>query len=57
MDCVILFRNTINNRVGFVSDEDGELRVFPNQDVAIAVAEEVPICRAYPYQIIALDEL
>lgn len=57
MDCCILFRNTSNDRVGFVSDEAGELAVFPDMDAAIEAAEMTPICRAYPYQIVQLDEL
>lgn len=57
MDHVILFRNTLNNRVGFVTDDNGEMLVFPNQDAAVAATDIVPILRAYPYQIIELDEI
>lgn len=56
-ECIILFRNTRNNKVGYVSDGDGDLAVFANRDEAIETARDVPICRAYPYQIIELDEL
>src|SRR6266853_5203004 len=55
-DCVILFRNTRTGEVGFVSDDDGELLVFSNHDDAVSGAETVPILRAFPYQIIELDE-
>lgn len=57
MDCVILFRNTHNGEVNFVSDTDGELVVFANRDEAIETADKVPILEAFPYQIVELDEL
>jgi hypothetical protein len=58
-ECVILFRNTQNNRVGFVIDGDDpcEIAVFPHRDAAIDVAAHIPILRAFPYQIVELDEL
>jgi hypothetical protein len=59
MDHVILFRNTANGRVGYVTDDDGELAVFPDRDAAIEATKIVPILRSrgHPYQIIELDEL
>ena len=58
MDSVILFRNSHNGRVGFVSDDvDGEIAVFPDRDAAIDAAMRIPCCQAFPYQVIELDEL
>lgn len=57
VECVILFRNTQNGRVGYVSDDKGEIAVFPHDDAAIAAAEHTTICKAFPYQIVPLDEL
>ena len=58
-DCVILFRNTSNGRVGFVGQESDpdKMEVFPNEDEAIKAADDVPILRAHPYQIVQLDEI
>lgn len=57
MECVILWRNTSNGRVGFLSDENGEISVFENWDEAVDVAADHPICVAFPFQIVELDEL
>ncbi len=58
MDHVILFRNTLNNRVGFVTEDDCEsILVFPTFAEALNAVGTVPILRAYPYQIVALDDL
>lgn len=55
---VILFRNTSNKRVGFVTfDEREELAVFMSRSEAEKAALDVPICQAYPYQIVEADEL
>jgi hypothetical protein len=55
---VILFRNTSNQRVGFVSfDDRGELAVFASREEAETAAHDVPICQGYPYQIVEADEL
>jgi len=57
-ECVILFRNTINNRVGFVTEDDAEsIAVFVDRDKAIEAAFQVPILQAYPWQLVELDEL
>jgi hypothetical protein len=56
--CVILYRNSRNNRVGYVSDEDGEsIAVFESEAEAMETAHQVPICQAYPYQIVELSDL
>jgi hypothetical protein len=56
MECVIAFRNTGNNKIGFVTDgEDGETCVFDSEEGAYATAENVPILRAYPWSVIELD--
>ena len=53
--CVILFRNTSNNRIGFVSDGEGEeIATFPDFDAALTATQNVPILRAYPWQIVEL---
>ena len=57
MECVILFRNTRNDRVGFVSDDEGDIAVFRNEDEAILAAHKTTVCRAFPYQVVVLDEL
>jgi hypothetical protein len=58
MECVILFRNTQNAAVGFIADGD-EIAVFPNEDAAIDFARDgnSPVLRAFPYQVVLLDEL
>lgn len=57
MECVILFRNTQNGRVGYVGDGD-EIAVFTDYDEAVSAAlNDVPICRAFPWQVVELDEL
>lgn len=55
-ECVILFRNTMNDTVGFVGDDD-KMAVFPNRDAAIEATTFVPVCRVFPWQIVELDEL
>lgn len=57
MECVILFRNTQNGKVGFVSEENGEIAVFASEDEAADAAGGITICRAFPYQVTPLDEL
>lgn len=59
MECVILFRNTQNGRVGFIDDGDGQISVFENHDVAVdyALMGGSPVLRAFPYQIVELSEL
>lgn len=57
MECVILWRNTQNNRVGFISDDDGEILVFDNMEDAIELALEHNLLLAFPYQIVELNEL
>ena len=57
-ECVILFRNTMNKRVGFVTEDDCEsIAVFPDRDEAIKAAFNVPICQVYPWQLVELDEI
>lgn len=57
MECVILWRNTQNDKVGFISDEAGEIAVFRNIDEAIDLASDHTLLRAFPFQIVELDEL
>jgi hypothetical protein len=50
---VILWRNTNNGRVWFVSDwEDEVICVFPTKEEAENVARRVPVCQIYPYSIV-----
>lgn len=58
METVILFRNTQTGRVGFIADGD-EIAVFKNEDEAIQFAEsgKSPLLKAFPYQVVPLDEL
>jgi len=57
-ECVILFRNSRNKQVGFVTKDDGEsIAVFPSRAAAEEVIVDVPILEAYPWQILELDEL
>lgn len=57
LECVILYRNTGNGSVGFVSDGEDGMHVFENEDAAIEAASRVPVCKIFPYQIVTLDEL
>jgi hypothetical protein len=56
-ECVILWRNTQNDAVGFISNSEGDIEVFANRDEAIALALDHPLLRAFPYQIVELEEL
>lgn len=56
--CIIIFRNGGNQRLGFVSyDDRDELAVFASREEAEKAAHDVPICQAYPYQIVEVDEI
>lgn len=58
MECVILYRNPWNKKVGFVSDGDSdEIQVYANNEAAERDAPNIPILRAAPYQIVSLDEI
>ncbi len=58
MECVILFRNPWNQRVGYVGDGDStEIMVYRDQEAAIRDVPNIPILQAAPYQIVSLDEL
>jgi hypothetical protein len=59
-ECVILFRNPTNDRVGFVAngeDDDG-IAVFEGPHEADEVAQTVPVIKAgWAYQIVELEDL
>lgn len=57
MECVILWRNTQNGAVGFISNEEGDLEVFANRDDAGSFALNSGLLQAFPYQIVELEEL
>ncbi len=57
-ECVILLRNPNGGRVVIIMRDDGDgPHVWPNQDDAIAWAENSKLCFAWPYQIVELEEL
>lgn len=57
-ECVILFRNTGNQKVGYISDGDGdEIMVYRDREAAIRDVPNIPILQAFPYQIVEVDEL
>lgn len=56
MKTIILYRNTENGKIGFVTDEDGEsIKVWPSYQAALADVPNVPILRAYPHELIEFD--
>lgn len=60
VECVILFRNPKNDKVGYVanSDDNYEIAVFEGPHEADKVAQAVPVIKAgWPYQIVELEEL
>lgn len=59
IECVILWRNTQNGRVGYIHDgsEFEEIAVFPNEDAAIDLATKHALLQAFPYQIVPLEDL
>jgi len=57
MQAVILWRNTQNGQVGFISSDDDNIAVFADRDEAIELAENHHLLRAFPYQVVELDEL
>ena len=57
-ECVILFRNSTNNKIGFVTEDDCEsIAVFLDRDAAIKAAFNVLVLQAYAWQLVELDEL
>ena len=58
MQCVILYRNTQNNCVGFISEVDpDQIAVFSNWERARHFADKNMLLRAFPYQIVELDDI
>lgn len=58
VECVILFRNTSNGAVGYISDgESDKIAVYHDEESAIRDLPNIPILKAYPYQIVPLEEL
>jgi hypothetical protein len=56
-ECVILFRNIQNNRIGCVIGDRDEIAVMPNREAAEEAARNTTVCRAFPYQIVEVDEI
>lgn len=58
MDYIILYRNLRNKAVGYVSDGDsGKIMVYDSEDAAKRDVPNILILRAFPYQIVPLDEI
>jgi hypothetical protein len=59
MQCVILWRNTQNGCVGFITETDrpDEIAVFADRDEAESLADRHPVLRAFPHQIVDLEDL
>lgn len=57
IECIILFRNTGNNLVGFINDDNDNIAVFANRDVAIQFAIDSPFLQHFPHQIVELEDL
>ena len=58
MECVILYRNTNNGKVGFVTDGDSDvMMVYRDVESAERDIPNIAILRGYPYQIVELSEL
>ena len=57
-ECVIIFRNPSNSRVGYVREGDSdEIAVYRDYEAALRDVPNIPILRAFPYQVVELDEI
>lgn len=56
MDHVILYRNSGNGKIGFVSESE-EIAVFDSWEAALSAVADVPVLRAFPYQIVEINEI
>jgi hypothetical protein len=57
-ECVILYRNKQNGKVGYVSDgEDDKIAVYNDHDGALRDVPNIPILRVSRYQIVELEDL
>lgn len=58
MECIILYRNTNSDKVlALTTGDEDDIAVFPDQDAAVACADQHPMCCVFPYQIVELVEL
>lgn len=55
MKTVILWKNTQNGRIGFISGEDDEIAVFESEEHAEELAREHMLLQAFPYQIVEVE--
>ncbi len=46
-----------DGQVKAILGADDEIAVFANQDEAVEAADDHPLCRSLPYQLVCLDEL
>ena len=51
MECVILYRNTHDNTVGYVSDDDG-IKVYRDEKAALGEVPNIRLLQAFPYQVV-----
>lgn len=54
MRYVILWRNTQNNRVSYVSDND-DIAVFNSLKEVREAVENTTVCKHFPYQVVKLE--
>ena len=57
MDYCILLRNPRSGTVAALENERYEIALFPTREAAIARANLHPLCGAWLYQIVCLDEI
>lgn len=56
MDCIIILRNPKTGKITALMDEEN-IAVFSHIDIAIDKAGKHPLCLAWDYQIVELEEL
>lgn len=58
-ECVILWRNTQNGKVGYIADGDSDrIMVYANYRQALHDIPNIPVLQAgFPYQIVELENL
>ena len=51
----IIIRNTRNGGLIAVHSDDEDIATFSTEKEAQEAADQIPICQAYPYQIVCFD--
>lgn len=54
MKYCIIYHNTTNDLYGTVTDDNGNIDTWDSEDEAERVAEAVPVCWVYPYEVVEL---